>query len=73
MNVKKEKIRFYDEKEIGQLLQKCILESIAFGRSETIPLADERQSLGYFGFIYFKDWDQIRERQRECEIHILGE
>ena len=30
-------------------------------------------SLGDFGFIYFVDWDQIRERKRVCEVQIMGE
>jgi hypothetical protein len=29
--------------------------------------------LGDFGFIYFVDWDQIRERKRVCEVQIIGE
>jgi len=49
------------------------LRSVLFGRSETIIVTDGQLSLGDFGFIYFVDWDQIRERKRVCEVQIMGE
>ena len=49
------------------------LRSCVFGRSETIVIKDGELSLGDFGFIYFIDWDQVRERARVCEVQIIGE
>ena len=49
------------------------LRSSFFGRSETIILENGNVSLGDFGFIYFVDWDQVREREREAEVLIMGE
>lgn len=49
------------------------LRSSFFGRSENIILEDGKLSLGDFGFIYFVDWDQVRERERVAEILIMGE
>ena len=49
------------------------LRSCFFGRSETIVLNEGDLSLGDFGFIYFIDWDQVRERKRVCEVQIIGE
>lgn len=57
----------------GSLNTDAHLRSVFFGRSETIPFIDGELSLGDFAFIYFIDWDQIRERKRVCEVHILGE
>ncbi|HHU27181.1 MAG TPA: YjbQ family protein [Bacteroidales bacterium] len=62
-----------DEEPKGSLNTDAHLRSVFFGRSETIPLVDGKLSLGAFGFIYFVDWDQIRERKRVCEVHIIGE
>lgn len=61
------------EEAKGSLNTDAHLRSVFFGRSETIPLIDGKLSLGDFGYIYFIDWDQIRERERVCEVHIIGE
>ncbi len=61
------------EEPKGSLNTDAHLRSVFFGRSETIPIIDGKLSLGDFGFIYFIDWDQIRERKRVCEVHLLGE
>lgn len=61
------------EEAKGSLNTDAHLRSVFFGRSETIPLIDGKLSLGDFGYIYFIDWDQVRERKRTCEIHIIGE
>ncbi len=61
------------EEPRGSLNTDAHLRSSFFCRSESIPIVDGKLSLGEFGFIYFIDWDQVRERQRECEIQILGE
>jgi len=57
----------------GSLNTDAHLRSCFFGRSETIVLKDGKLSLGDFGYIYFIDWDQVRERQRTCEVQIIGE
>jgi len=49
------------------------LRSSFFGRSENIILEDGKISLGSFGFIYFIDWDQVRERERVAEVLVMGE
>lgn len=61
------------EEAKGSLNTDAHLRSSFFGRSETIPIVDGKPSLGDFGFVYFIDWDQVRERKRVCEIQILGE
>jgi len=61
------------EEAKGSLNTDGHLRSSIFGRSESIPLVDGNLSLGMFGFIYFVDWDQIRERKRVCEVQIIGE
>lgn len=61
------------EEAKGSLNTDAHLRSSFFGRSETIPIVDGKPSLGDFGFVYFIDWDQIRERKRVCEIQIIGE
>jgi len=57
----------------GSLNTDAHLRSVFFGRSETVVLVDGELSLGQFGFIYFIDWDQVRERERVCEVQIIGE
>jgi thiamine phosphate synthase YjbQ (UPF0047 family) len=66
-------LTFPEEEPKGSLNTDAHLRSVFFGRSETIPLIDGYLSLGDFGFIYFVDWDQIRERKRVCEVQIMGE
>jgi len=62
-----------NEVAAGSLNTDAHLRSCFFGRSETIVLTDGKLSLGDFGFIYFIDWDQVRERGRVCEVQIIGE
>ena len=62
-----------DEEPKGSLNTDAHLRSCFFGRSETIVLNEGDLSLGDFGFIYFIDWDQVRERKRVCEVQIIGE
>ena len=57
----------------GSLNTDAHLRSCFFGRSETIVLTEGKLSLGEFGYIYFIDWDQVRERSRVCEVQIIGE
>lgn len=61
------------EEKRGSLNTDAHLRSVFFGRSETIILEDGKISLGDFGFIYFVDWDQVRERERVAEVLVMGE
>lgn len=49
------------------------LRSVVMGRSVSIPIIDGEVQLGLFGHVYFVDWDQVRERDREVIVHIIGE
>lgn len=49
------------------------IRSTFFGSSETFVLKDGSLQIGSVGYIYFIDWDQNRERDRKCNIVILGE
>lgn len=49
------------------------LRSVIYGRSETLPIVDGKINLGDWGHIYFIDWDQVRERDRVCDVTIVGE
>ena len=63
-------------KEVGpwtSLNTDAHLRSVIFGRSETIVAIDGALDLGEFGYIYFVDWDQIRDRKRVAQVQIIGE
>jgi secondary thiamine-phosphate synthase enzyme len=62
-----------EEGEWTSLNTDAHLRSVFFGRSETIPFVDEELQLGDFGYIYFIDWDQVRARERTCQVMLLGE
>lgn len=65
-----------EAKEVGEwtsLNTDAHLRSVFFGRSETIVAVDGELDLGEFGYIYFVDWDQIRDRERVCQVQIIGE
>ena len=57
----------------GSLNTDAHLRSDFFGRSETVVLHEGNLSLGDFGYIYFIDWDQVRERKRVCEVQVIGD
>lgn len=61
------------EEPKGSLNTDAHLRSSFFGRSECIILENGVLSLGDFGFIYFVDWDQVRERKRVAEVLVMGE
>ncbi|MFC2705479.1 MAG: YjbQ family protein [Olsenella profusa] len=48
------------------------LRSDLFGASETFPIKDKELLIGAVGSIYFVDFDQTRERNRHCNIVIIG-
>lgn len=65
-----------EAKEVGEwtsLNTDAHLRSVLFGRSETIIVENGELDLGEFGYIYFVDWDQIRARERSCQVQIIGE
>ncbi len=49
------------------------LRSVIMGRSESIPVIDGAMVLGEFGRIYFADFDQVRARERNVRVQIVGE
>ncbi|AOV08692.1 YjbQ family protein [Sporosarcina ureilytica] len=49
------------------------LKSTLLGTSETFVIENGELQIGLVGYIYFIDWDQIRERERTCLIKIIGE
>jgi len=61
------------EEPKGSLNTDAHLRSSFFGRSETIVVENGVLSLGEFGFVYFIDWDQVRERARVAEVVVMGE
>lgn len=66
-------LTFPDEEPKGSLNTDAHLRSCFFGRSETIVIENGKVSLGDFGFVYFIDWDQVRERKRVAEIMVMGD
>ncbi|MDF7639589.1 YjbQ family protein [Lactobacillus sp. ESL0791] len=44
-----------------------------FGGNQTFAIKDQIILIGSVGYVYFVDWDQNRERQRKCNIVIVGE
>ena len=49
------------------------LRSVMLGRSVTVPIVDGEAILGEFGRIYFADFDQVRARERNVRVCIVGE
>jgi secondary thiamine-phosphate synthase enzyme len=49
------------------------LRSVIMGRSVTIPVENGEMLLGEFGRIYFADFDQVRARERNVRVQIVGE
>jgi len=49
------------------------LRSVILGRSVTVPVVDGALLLGEFGRIFFADFDQTREREREVRATVMGE
>ncbi len=49
------------------------LRSVIMGRSQSIPVIDGTMVLGEFGRIYFADFDQVRARERNVRVQIVGE
>ncbi len=49
------------------------LRSVIMGRSQSIPVIDGAMVLGEFGRIYFADFDQVRARERNVRVQIVGE
>ena len=49
------------------------LRSVMLGRSAVVPVVDGEPILGEFGRVYFADFDQVRARQRNVRVCVLGE
>lgn len=49
------------------------LRSVMLGRSVTVPVVDGEAQLGEFGRIYFADFDQVRARERQVRVCVLGD
>jgi secondary thiamine-phosphate synthase enzyme len=49
------------------------LRSVMLGRSVTVPIINGEAQLGEFGRIYFADFDQLRARERNVIVTVLGE
>ncbi len=49
------------------------LRSVITGRSQAIPVIDGAMVLGEFGRIYFADFDQVRARERNVRVQIVGD
>lgn len=49
------------------------LRSVILGRSVIIPVEEQTMILGEFGRIYFADFDQVRARERNVRVQIIGE
>ena len=62
-----------DEEAVWSLNTDAHLRSCLIGRSETIPIVDEKLELGEFGQIYFIDFDSVRARERVVRVQIVGE
>ena len=62
-----------NEESFWSLNTDAHLRSVLLGRSVTIPVLDGSMILGEFGRIYFADFDQVRARQRNVRVQIIGE
>ncbi len=62
-----------DELPAWSLNTDAHLRSVLMGRSQSIPIVDGAMMLGEFGRIYFADWDQVRARERNVRVQIVGE
>ena len=49
------------------------LRSALTGRSVTFGIVDGKMDMGRFGQIYFIDFDQVRERDRQATVQLIGE
>jgi len=61
-----------DEKSSWSLNTDAHLRSVLLGRSVTIPIIDGELQLGEFGFIWFADFDQVRARERNAIVQVMG-
>jgi secondary thiamine-phosphate synthase enzyme len=62
-----------DEEASWSLNTDAHLRSVLLGRSVFVPVEDGEMVLGEFGRIYFADFDQVRARERNCRVQIIGE
>lgn len=48
------------------------LKGSLLGASETVILKNGELQIGSVGYLYFIDWDQNRQRDRKCNIILMG-
>lgn len=59
--------------EAYTMLNTCAhLRSTLLGTSETFIIENGELQIGLVGYIYFIDWDQNRERMRNCKVQVIG-
>ncbi len=61
------------EEALWSLNTEAHLRSVMLGRSVNVPVIDGELQLGEFGRIYFADFDQVRARERNVRITLIGE
>lgn len=49
------------------------LKSTLLGSSQSFAIKDKKLDVGSTGYIYFVDFDKTRERNRKCQVVIIGE
>uniref|UniRef100_UPI00403F1238 YjbQ family protein n=1 Tax=Candidatus Enterococcus willemsii TaxID=1857215 RepID=UPI00403F1238 len=49
------------------------LRASFFGSNQTLIIKDGEPLIGSVGYIYFIDWDQNRQRNRACNLLMMGE
>ena len=68
----KEAARLRGEEAVWSLNTDAHLRSVLMGRSVTVPIIDGEVQLGEFGFIWFADFDQVRARERNAIVQVMG-
>ncbi len=68
----KEAARLRGEEAAWSLNTDAHLRSVLMGRSVTVPIIDGEVQLGEFGFIWFADFDQVRARERNAIVQVMG-
>ncbi len=62
-----------EEEAFWSLNTDAHLRSVMLGRSVTVPIVEGEAQLGEFGRVYFADFDQVRARERQVRICVLGD
>lgn len=67
-----EAARLRGEEACWSLNTDAHLRSVLMGRSVIVPIIDGEVQLGEFGFIWFADFDQVRARERNAIVQVMG-